>query len=133
MDTVRFMYENLPSVISITIPDGRKIGYELRIISNFSRGLFISYHWHSAWTDFDVDHFVVNMTDAEYEIMNPFIHQFGQMANFSFIWGAEYIRSDRDFKNAIKACHTWLTKHRDKIEGEVSISASEIFNTLTSE
>ncbi len=133
MDTVRFMYENLPSVITVTIPDGRKIGYELHIISNFSRGLLMSYHWHSAWTNFDVDDFVANMTDDEYEIMDPFIHQFGEMANFAFIWSCEYIRSDSNMRAAVMACHAWLTKHRDKIDGEVSISESEIFNTLTSE
>lgn len=133
MDTVRFMYENLPSVITVTIPDGRTIGYQLEMFSNFSRGLSIAYHWHSAWTDFDVDDFIADMTDEEYEVMGPFINQFGEMANFAFIWGAEYIRSDADFQQAIKACHAWLTKHRDKIEGEVSISESELFNTLTSE
>jgi hypothetical protein len=141
-DVIAYMIDYLPSVIEVKLPDGRQIGYELRLFSNFGRGFTMFYCWEEAWSSFDVEEEYTRLLagekgsteEKELDALLTLFETYGEGSSPRMIWGAEYIRSLKELESSARALRTWLKTH-GFVEKRIrnTKAKTKLFSVITSE
>jgi len=101
-DTVKYSIDFLPQFVELDFPNGKKGVFRLKIDFGGPKGWSVGY-----WLD---DDYCEPIQEADWEVVCDFMETFDG-AHPNALFGADYIRSDADFRAVVRNCYRFLRKH----------------------